>query len=501
MDGFLLSITTARSLSDASRLEATGAFSGLFSLVFAAAAATELFLRVPRTLSGRCLLPCVCRVNIRYDSPSVASKACRDLIGALLTVDPEHRATLPSLRLHPWIVRHRRAATTQLFASPLMMDSDDSDEDRVDRAGSGSKPGMVWVHRWCMCTMAPSHEPRTIARRATCVSCLVLPCPPDRGSKTKAQAAARHTKHATRVGWEPSEKAVHPSPSGAVAPSRKPAPPNGDDTLSVQEAGVDGDVELPHAPAREATHAHTNTTTNTGANPHAKANGVPDSSPGSGAGTRKGVAARATTGSGGSGGSGPGSGSGTGSGSGSTRRHRAAHLVPPSLRMRKGGVWGDGWVAGGSNRVTPSGRQSPSSTPHSAPRDAAAAGGAASPGATAASMAPAAGPVPDGDHGPHRGTQSNTEPGGNSSTAVLPRRASDLSLRKADTDSGYVWLDSVVVCAVWVSSVPVLLVYEGCTLCVARIPRLLFPHALIFPVVLQPPAHPTCTVVAVSVPS
>ena len=42
-------------------------------------------------------------------------------------------------------------------------------------------------------------------------------------------------------------------------------------------------------------------------------------------------------------------------GAGSGRRHRAAHLVPSSLRMRKGGVWGDGWAAGGANRTTPKG--------------------------------------------------------------------------------------------------------------------------------------------------
>ena len=86
----------------------------------------------------------LCAENLAsYDSPSVASKACRDLIGALLTVDPESRATLPSLRLHPWIVRHRRAATTHMFTTPMMLIDSDDESDGRSYGDDGALPLRV----------------------------------------------------------------------------------------------------------------------------------------------------------------------------------------------------------------------------------------------------------------------------------------------------------------------------------------------------------------------
>ena len=272
----------------------------------------------------------------------MASKACRDLIGALLTVDPEARATLPSLRMHPWIVRHRRDAShMQMFSSPLLLmeDSGDSgyledgnDNDRDSEAGTSLVRGTgVW-----MCW--GSHHACPVAN------------PADSDDKSGANADG----------------------AGAAAAAATSA------ITDAQDGSDDSAGRHPPSRQRRVGRARAQSYGTLGAGRGAKAAASSAVRDGSGAdgsafgGERRlarGSVATAAAGTaksgtsnvvGWSGDDGTGSAAPDGADANKSAippssgrgRHRASHLMHSSVRMRKGGVWGDGWASGGANRVT-----------------------------------------------------------------------------------------------------------------------------------------------------
>ena len=267
----------------------------------------------------------------------MASKACRDLIGALLTVDPEARATLPSLRMHPWIVRHRRDAShMQMFSSPLLLmeDSGDSgyledgnDNDRDSEAGTslvrGTGVWMCWGSHHACPVANPADSDDKPGANADGAGAAATTTEAQDGSD---DSAARHPPSRQRgVGRA---RAQSYSTLGAGRGAKAAASSAVRDGSGADGSTFGGERRL----ARGSVATAAAGTAKSGTSNVVGWSG--DDSTGSAApdgadGNKSAIP--------------PSSGRG---------RHRASHLMHSSVRMRKGGVWGDGWASGGANRVT-----------------------------------------------------------------------------------------------------------------------------------------------------
>jgi serine/threonine protein kinase len=64
-------------------------------------------------------------LNAEYRTPKFISPSAKDLIGAMLTIDPEDRITIPEIRQHPWYRSQDPNAPKKILVEDLPLDCDD----------------------------------------------------------------------------------------------------------------------------------------------------------------------------------------------------------------------------------------------------------------------------------------------------------------------------------------------------------------------------------------